>query len=158
MKQAWRPALDPKGEWIPAVLRAADQRLYEVRRAVPAAGGLVLASHQGQGRTSARHPRPSPGRAPLPVPAAAAHAPAHHPPPPPTRAPVAPSLTVSRGQTGNRLRRTRLIAAKGLTASWRLTEHGLFPPNYSGQTQRSYELQEMTVEDTFNNGCNYRDQ
>ena len=32
MKQAWRTALDPKGEWIPAVLRAADLRLEEVRR------------------------------------------------------------------------------------------------------------------------------
>ncbi len=33
--QAWRTALDPAGEWVPAVLRAADTRLSEVRRHVP---------------------------------------------------------------------------------------------------------------------------
>ncbi|WP_414601929.1 DEAD/DEAH box helicase [Micrococcus sp.] len=44
---AWRTALDPAGEWIPAVLRAADRRLTEVRRNVPDAGGLVIATdHQ----------------------------------------------------------------------------------------------------------------
>ena len=32
---AWRTALDAKGEWIPAVLAAADRRLTEVRRGVP---------------------------------------------------------------------------------------------------------------------------
>jgi superfamily II DNA or RNA helicase len=42
--QAWRTALAPEGEWIPAVLRAADQRLTEVRRHVPDAGGLVIAT------------------------------------------------------------------------------------------------------------------
>ena len=44
--QAWRTALDPKGEWIPAVLAAADRRLTEVRRGVPDAGGLVIATDQ----------------------------------------------------------------------------------------------------------------
>src|SRR3954468_8458032 len=43
--QAWRTALDPKGEWIPSVLAAADKRLTEVRRGVPDAGGLVIAPH-----------------------------------------------------------------------------------------------------------------
>jgi superfamily II DNA or RNA helicase len=43
---AWRTALDPAGEWISAVLRAADTRLTEVRRHVPDAGGLVIASNQ----------------------------------------------------------------------------------------------------------------
>ena len=57
MKQAWRTALDPKGEWIPSVLRAADQRLSEVRRQVPDAGGLVIASDQTQARAYARHLR-----------------------------------------------------------------------------------------------------
>jgi superfamily II DNA or RNA helicase len=52
--QAWRTALDPAGEWIPAVLRAADQRLSEVRRHVPDAGGLVIASDQRQARAYAR--------------------------------------------------------------------------------------------------------
>ncbi|WP_058234347.1 DEAD/DEAH box helicase [Devriesea agamarum] len=52
--QAWRTALDPKGEWIPAVLRAADQRLTEVRRGVPDAGGLVIATDQASARAYAR--------------------------------------------------------------------------------------------------------
>ncbi len=48
--QAWRTALDPHGEWIPSVLSAADQRLSEVRRGVPDAGGLVIATDQTQAR------------------------------------------------------------------------------------------------------------
>jgi superfamily II DNA or RNA helicase len=42
--RAWRTALDPEGEWIPAVLRAADLRLAQLRQSVPDAGGLVIAS------------------------------------------------------------------------------------------------------------------
>jgi superfamily II DNA or RNA helicase len=42
--QAWRTALDPRGEWIPAVLSAADRRLSEVRNSIPDAGGLVIAT------------------------------------------------------------------------------------------------------------------
>ncbi len=52
--QAWRTALDAKGEWIPSVLAAADKRLTEVRRGVPDAGGLVIASDQTQARAYAR--------------------------------------------------------------------------------------------------------
>ncbi len=52
--QAWRTALDPAGEWIHSVLRAADQRLSEVRRHIPDAGGLVIASDQRQARAYAR--------------------------------------------------------------------------------------------------------
>jgi superfamily II DNA or RNA helicase len=52
--QAWRTALDPAGEWMPAVLAAADRRLTEVRRHVPDAGGLVIASDQRQARAYAR--------------------------------------------------------------------------------------------------------
>ncbi|WP_282006678.1 DEAD/DEAH box helicase [Propioniciclava sinopodophylli] len=52
--QAWRTALDPKGEWIGAVLRAADKRLSEVRRHVPDAGGLVIATNQTNARAYAR--------------------------------------------------------------------------------------------------------
>jgi len=52
--QAWRTALDPAGEWMPAVLQAADRRLSEVRRQVPDAGGLVIASDQRQARAYAR--------------------------------------------------------------------------------------------------------
>ncbi|GAB3047588.1 DEAD/DEAH box helicase [Sediminivirga luteola] len=53
-QQAWRTALDPEGEWIPAVLRAADQRLTEVRRSVPDAGGLVIATNQETARAYAK--------------------------------------------------------------------------------------------------------
>ncbi|MDN5563539.1 MAG: DEAD/DEAH box helicase [Luteococcus sp.] len=51
---AWRTALDPKGEWIQSVLKAADIRLSEVRRHVPDAGGLVIATNQTQARSYAR--------------------------------------------------------------------------------------------------------
>ncbi|HET6692797.1 MAG TPA: DEAD/DEAH box helicase [Pedococcus sp.] len=51
---AWRTALDPKGEWIPAVLAAADKRLTEVRRGVPDAGALVIASNQTAARAYAK--------------------------------------------------------------------------------------------------------
>ncbi|WP_040312725.1 DEAD/DEAH box helicase [Gleimia coleocanis] len=57
MKQAWRTALDPKGEWIAAVLAAADQRLSEVRRTIHDAGGLVIATDQNAARAYARHLR-----------------------------------------------------------------------------------------------------
>ncbi|MCK0111340.1 DEAD/DEAH box helicase [Ornithinimicrobium sp. F0845] len=53
-KQAWRTALDPSGEWIPTVLAAADKRLTEVRRGVPDAGGLVIASDQRSARAYAK--------------------------------------------------------------------------------------------------------
>lgn len=52
--QAWRTALDPKGEWITSVLAAADKRLTEVRRHVPDAGGLVIATNQATCRAYAR--------------------------------------------------------------------------------------------------------
>lgn len=51
---AWRTALAPTGEWIPAVLSAADKRLTEARRHVPDAGGLVIATDQSQARAYAR--------------------------------------------------------------------------------------------------------
>ena len=51
--QAWRTALAPDGDWIPAVLRAADQRLTEVRRHVPDAGGLVIATNKTVARAYA---------------------------------------------------------------------------------------------------------
>jgi superfamily II DNA or RNA helicase len=51
--QALRTALDPGGSWIPAVLEAADRRLTEVRRHVPDAGGLVIASNQDSARAYA---------------------------------------------------------------------------------------------------------
>ncbi|MCP2256844.1 Superfamily II DNA or RNA helicase [Streptoalloteichus tenebrarius] len=43
--RAWRTALDPTGEWMPAVLAAADTRLTQLRNnGMPDAGGLVIAS------------------------------------------------------------------------------------------------------------------
>lgn len=64
---AWRTALDPKGEWIPAVLRAADTRLTEVRRHVPDAGGLVIASNQTKARAYAKVLKEVTGHAPTVV-------------------------------------------------------------------------------------------
>ncbi|WOQ68452.1 DEAD/DEAH box helicase [Microbacterium limosum] len=51
--QAWRTALDPQGDWIPAVLRSADRRLTEVREQIPDAGGLVIATDQTAARAYA---------------------------------------------------------------------------------------------------------
>jgi superfamily II DNA or RNA helicase len=51
--QAWRTALDPNGDWMPAVLAAADTRLTEVRRGMPDAGGLVIATDQTVARAYA---------------------------------------------------------------------------------------------------------
>jgi superfamily II DNA or RNA helicase len=52
--QALRTALDPTGSWMPSVLEAADKRLSEVRRHVPDAGGLVIASDQTSARAYAK--------------------------------------------------------------------------------------------------------
>jgi len=52
--RAWRTALDPLGEWIPAVLGAADLRLQQLRQHVPDAGGLVIASDQESARAYAK--------------------------------------------------------------------------------------------------------
>lgn len=51
--QALRTALNPDGKWIPAVLQAADQRLSQVRRTVPDAGGLVIATDHTSARAYA---------------------------------------------------------------------------------------------------------
>jgi superfamily II DNA or RNA helicase len=50
---AWRTALDPSGAWIERVLEAADRRLTEVRRGMPDAGGLVIASDHADARAYA---------------------------------------------------------------------------------------------------------
>ncbi|MEU9317530.1 MULTISPECIES: DEAD/DEAH box helicase [unclassified Streptomyces] len=52
--QAWRTALAPTGEWIPNVLSAADKRLTEVRKGIPDAGGLVIATDQESAREYAK--------------------------------------------------------------------------------------------------------
>ncbi|GAB3593174.1 DEAD/DEAH box helicase [Angustibacter peucedani] len=64
---AWRTALDPKGEWIGSVLKAADTRLQEVRRGVPDAGGLVIATDQTQARAYASVLRGLTGEPPVVV-------------------------------------------------------------------------------------------
>ncbi|GAB3168042.1 DEAD/DEAH box helicase [Myceligenerans halotolerans] len=65
--QAWRTALDPEGQWIPSVLRAADKRLTEVRRTVPDAGGLVIATDQNTARAYAKHLTEITGQRPVVV-------------------------------------------------------------------------------------------
>ncbi len=61
---AWRTALNPAGEWIPAVLAAADKRLTEVRRAVPDAGGLVIATDHEDARAYAAQLKKITGESP----------------------------------------------------------------------------------------------
>ncbi|BAX91801.1 DEAD/DEAH box helicase [Mycobacterium shigaense] len=51
--RAWRTALDPAGEWMPAVITAADQRLRQLRTHVPDAGGMIIASDQTAARAYA---------------------------------------------------------------------------------------------------------
>ena len=51
--QAWRTALDPGGEWMQSVLKAANTRLTEVRHSIPDAGGLVIATDQQAARAYA---------------------------------------------------------------------------------------------------------
>ena len=51
--QAWRTALNPAGDWIQAVLAAADERLTAVRKSIPDAGGLVIATDQKAARAYA---------------------------------------------------------------------------------------------------------
>ena len=65
--QAWRTALNPSGEWIPSVLAAADTRLTEVRRGVPDAGAMVIASDQETARAYARTLREITGETPVVV-------------------------------------------------------------------------------------------
>ncbi|MFI7078216.1 DEAD/DEAH box helicase [Micromonospora sp. NPDC049903] len=53
--QAWRTALDPAGDWMPQVLRAADARLTVLREAgMPDAAGLVIATDQQSARSYAK--------------------------------------------------------------------------------------------------------
>ena len=65
--QAWRTALDPEGAWMPAVLDAANRRLSEVRRSVPDAGGLVIATDHFAARAYAEILKTVTGRMPTVV-------------------------------------------------------------------------------------------
>ncbi|MCE9514980.1 MAG: DEAD/DEAH box helicase, partial [Mycobacterium sp.] len=52
--RAWRTALDPAGQWMPAVISAADTRLSQLRDAgMPDAGGMVIATDQTAARAYA---------------------------------------------------------------------------------------------------------
>ena len=51
--RAWRTALDPTGEWMPAVIAAAHRRLTQKREHVPDAAGMILASDQTSARAYA---------------------------------------------------------------------------------------------------------
>jgi superfamily II DNA or RNA helicase len=62
--RAWRTALDPAGDWVPAVLAAANQRLSQVRPSMPDAGGLVIATDQTSARAYAARLREITGTAP----------------------------------------------------------------------------------------------
>jgi superfamily II DNA or RNA helicase len=64
--RAWRTALDAAGEWIPAVLTAADTRLAQLRAgALPDAAGLVIATDHTAARAYARILRDITGREPV---------------------------------------------------------------------------------------------
>lgn len=52
--RAWKTALDPKGEWIPAVLAGAHTRLLQLRQSIPDAGGLVIATDTTTARAYAK--------------------------------------------------------------------------------------------------------
>ncbi len=67
LAQAWRAALDPDGEWVRQVLAAADRRLAEVRRDMPDAAGLVIASDHEDARAYAALLRQITGRRPVVV-------------------------------------------------------------------------------------------
>ncbi|AGL20211.1 DEAD/DEAH box helicase [Actinoplanes sp. N902-109] len=55
VSQAWRTALDHRGDWMPQVLRAADARLSRLRaHGITDAGGLVIASDQQTARAYAK--------------------------------------------------------------------------------------------------------
>lgn len=52
--RAWRTALNPAGEWMPAVIAAAEKRLVQKRQHVPDAGGMIIASDQTAARAYAK--------------------------------------------------------------------------------------------------------
>jgi len=51
--RAWRTALNPAGEWMPAVITAADTLLNRLRQHVPDAGGMIIATDQTAARAYA---------------------------------------------------------------------------------------------------------
>jgi superfamily II DNA or RNA helicase len=67
LAHAWRTALAPDGAWIMRVLEAADRRLTEVRRGMPDAAGLVIASDHADARAYASLLRDISGARPVVV-------------------------------------------------------------------------------------------
>ena len=65
--RAWKTALNPAGEWMPAVIAAADTRLRGLREHVPDAGGMIIASDQTAARAYAELLRTITGEAPTVV-------------------------------------------------------------------------------------------
>jgi superfamily II DNA or RNA helicase len=65
--RAWKTALNPAGEWMPAVIAAADTRLRGLREHVPDAGGMIIASDQTTARAYAELLRKITGEAPTVV-------------------------------------------------------------------------------------------
>ncbi len=62
---AWRTVLDPKGQWVPHVIAAMDERITHLREhGIPDAAGLVLASDQDDARAYAKIVRRITGKAP----------------------------------------------------------------------------------------------
>ncbi|WP_448642395.1 DEAD/DEAH box helicase [Geodermatophilus sp. URMC 63] len=63
---AWRTALDPKGQWVPHVIAAMDDRITHLREdgGMPDAAGLILASDQDDARAYAKIVRRVTGKAP----------------------------------------------------------------------------------------------
>lgn len=51
--QALRTALDPRGEWVAQVMESADRRLSEIRKGMPDAAGLVIATDHEDARAYA---------------------------------------------------------------------------------------------------------
>ena len=51
--QALRTALNPRGEWVARVIEAADRRLSEIRKGMPDAAGLVIATDHEDARAYA---------------------------------------------------------------------------------------------------------
>ena len=65
---AWRTALDPHGDWMPAVLAAADRRLSQKRAGgMPDAGGMVIASDHQSAKAYAELLAARTGEAPVVV-------------------------------------------------------------------------------------------
>ena len=65
--RAWKTALNPAGEWMPAVIAAADTRLRGLREHVADAGGMIIASDQTTARAYAELLRKITGEAPTVV-------------------------------------------------------------------------------------------